>query len=96
MLDERGQPLSAALASRVERVWAGATQPHDDVPRCFPSAKSFLLWLRSWSPGKDPEVTFCTDCTARRREAMASQDRCHFPNTTFDVDDDGWTRGNRR
>lgn len=95
MLGADGKPMPPVMSHRLARAWAGLEE-HPDVPSCFPSLASFELWLSSWSHSKDPDVTFCTDCTQQRKDAMVAQKRCHFPNTTFDVDDDGWTRGNRR
>lgn len=93
MLDERGLPLDLVMRARVEEAWGGPDEvPETITPGCFPSKARFVAWLRSWT--KEP-MTFCTDCTAQRKAAMVAQHRCAFVDVTFDVDSDGWTRGNR-
>lgn len=96
MLGEKGQPLEPAIIHRWRLAWRRDEYAENTLPPCFPTRASFVLWLNSWSPSKDPDVDFCTDCTAQRRDAMRAQGRCAFPDTTFDVDTDGWTRGNRK
>lgn len=95
MLDSKGMPLTPPLVRRVQRSWGETTPPLSLVPPCFPTKRSFILWIEMWTQRDEQASGFCVDCTKERKAAMVAQGRCSFPNVTFDRDSDGFPRGNR-
>ncbi len=66
-------------------------------PPCYDSAQQYRLWLESsraasgaLPPHRHPdgyfvEPNYCHDCTKGYQRKMLNEDRCIFPDTTFEV-----------
>lgn len=65
------------------------------APACFASQAAWNQYRADAHYTAGDGWTYCTDCTARRRDQMIVQNRCAFPGTTF-VRASGVVVGRRR
>jgi len=69
-----------------------------NTPPCFPTPEIFGRWremARSCNAGIDRDG-YCADCTPQYRDRMVARNRCSYPMTLFEVDQDGMVKGRRR
>ena len=68
--------------------WYPVKPPIQSTPKCFASRRQFERWIELYRPREMPASGFCVACTPEYKGRMLKEGRCHFPDTTWEEDED--------
>jgi hypothetical protein len=63
-------------------------------PACFDSEAQYIAWVHA-ARSAQAKIDHCRDCTAAYQARMIEQHRCEYPETVFELDEDGFISGMR-